>query len=145
MALKPSDSSFSLLQTAPDPALQEGWVRGSPIPLVFRVISRARNPPRFSILITRLELGPQQQNICFAWLVANKPDPKKAKVKGGTNSGEECREDDSTCVSFPSVWSPGWGWETFSIKMISPRLDRIVPIWFQPGFKNFKGDHLPSW
>ena len=38
--------------------------------------------------ISRLELGPHQKSIVFAWLVENKGTQKKQKTKRGANSGE---------------------------------------------------------
>ena len=46
-----------------------------------------------------VKIGPQQQNILFAWLVENNGNPKKAKnAKGGANSGEERRPPPVQCV-----------------------------------------------
>ena len=43
----------------------------------------------FSLVVTRLELGPQHKKIFFARLVENKGDPNKAKqTKMEANSGE---------------------------------------------------------
>ena len=59
------------------------------------------NPAAESNSKTRLELGPQQQNVFFAWLVENKGTPKQ--VKRGANSGEEkCYP-----VQLPGAWLRG--------------------------------------